>query len=65
MKLKLVLPAMAFAAAALTAVAVRPTLATRTDTHACERWVDSVYATLSERQRVAQRHSRAISLPYW
>ena len=33
MKLKLVLPAMAFAAAALTAVAVRPTLATRTDTH--------------------------------
>ena len=54
MKLKLVLPAMAFAAAALTAVAVRPTLATRTDTHACERWVDSVYVTLSERQRVAQ-----------
>ena len=43
MKLKLVRPAMAFAAAALTAVAVRPTLATRTDTHACERWVDSVY----------------------
>lgn len=54
MKLKLILPAMAFAVAALAAVAVRPTLVAKADTRACERWVDSVYNTLSERQRVAQ-----------
>ncbi len=54
MKLRLILPVMALTAAALAAVAVRPTLATRTDTRACERWVDSVYNSLSERQRVAQ-----------
>lgn len=45
---------MAAMAAALAAVAVRPTLATRTDTRACERWVDSVYESLTEKQRVAQ-----------
>ena len=52
--LKFILPAMAFAVAALAAVAVRPTLVAKADTRACERWVDSVYNSLSERQRVAQ-----------
>jgi len=54
MKFKILLPAVAFAAATFTVMAIRPMLATRTDTRACERWVDSVYSTLSARQRVAQ-----------
>lgn len=54
MKLKLILPAMAFAMAALAAVAVRPNIVAKADTRACERWVDSVYNSLTERQRVAQ-----------
>ncbi|MDE6541312.1 MAG: serine hydrolase [Muribaculaceae bacterium] len=54
MKLKLFLPVAALTLATLAAVAVRPTLVSRTDTRACEKWVDSVYASLSERQRVAQ-----------
>lgn len=54
MKLKLILPAMAFAMAALAAVAVRPDIVAKADTRACERWVDSVYNSLTERQRVAQ-----------
>ena len=45
---------MALTAAALIGVAVRPTLVARSNTRACERWVDSVYGTLTERQRVAQ-----------
>lgn len=33
---------------------VVPDLMRRTDTRACERWVDSVYNSMTERQRVAQ-----------
>lgn len=45
---------MALTAMALTAAAVRPTLLSRTDTRACEKWVDSVFDTLGEKQRIAQ-----------
>ncbi len=54
MKLKFILPVAALAAAALAAVAVRPNLVARADTRACEKWVDSVYNSLTLRQRVAQ-----------
>ena len=40
--------------AAVTATAVTPAIIKRTDTKACERWVDSVYRSMSDRQRVAQ-----------
>lgn len=36
------------------ASAVKPNLEKKVDTPACDRWVDSVYNSLSERQRVAQ-----------
>lgn len=54
MKLKFILPAAALAVVALAAVAVRPNLVARADTRACEKWVDSVYNSLTPRQRVAQ-----------
>lgn len=54
MRLKLILPAMAMTVVSLAAVAVRPNLVSRGETRACERWVDSVYDSLDERQRVAQ-----------
>ena len=39
---------------ALTASAVTPVIIKKTDTKACERWVDSVYRSMSDRERVAQ-----------
>lgn len=44
----------AFAFAAVTVSAVTPTIIKKTDTRACERWVDSVYRSMSDRERVAQ-----------
>lgn len=41
-------------AAAVSTHAVTPTLMKRADTRAMKRWVDSVYNSLSERQRVGQ-----------
>lgn len=51
--LKRLLPA-TLAAIAITATAITPHLETTVDKAACDRWVDSVYNSLTERQRVAQ-----------
>ena len=44
----------AFAPLIHQAWAQQPTIIEQTDTDGCRRWVDSVYNTLTERQRVAQ-----------
>lgn len=42
------------AAASLSAAAIQPAILRATDTPQCTRWVDSVYNSMTERQRVAQ-----------
>lgn len=44
----------AFTFTAMTASAVTPVIIKKTDTKACERWVDSVYRSMSDRERIAQ-----------
>lgn len=51
---KLFLAVAALALSVAGVMAVTPTLVKKTDRKACSRWVDSVYNSLSERERVAQ-----------
>ena len=55
------LVAILVAALGLVAQAVTPAIYNHTDRAAMERWVDSVYSTLSERDRVAQLMMAAIT----
>ncbi len=55
------LVAILVAALGLVAQAVAPAIYNHTDRAAMERWVDSVYSTLSERDRVAQLMMAAIT----
>ncbi len=52
--LKRVLAVLALACATAYAGAVTPTILKNTDNPDCRRWVDSVYNSLSERERIAQ-----------